>query len=398
MLSLSWVGNALWYDIYLDNKKITRSYQNFYDVPNVLENYTYNIKVVDSYGKYNTLQYTTLGRYRNPDPVTSLTVSEIGSTYTLSWGYATKPIDFKEYIVYLQGVEIGRTSLNEFSYYSTGLEQKEFSVRAVDSVNLLSSPVTIYGQAVVPQPVGSVSATVVNGKLSLTWVHDKEPDFAKYLIYKDTVIIGSATEKTFSYTELGDQCCTNIYYFVSVVDVSGLESSKVTTIVNIVPATVNSITYTFDKNSLLLRWDSTAGTFSIEKYKITINGDTYYAGANTFSVPVKWLGTKSVTIAAIDTAGNIGTSSSINILITAPSAPTITTAVSITSGIEFLWTEPTIATVGVKEYEVTYNGSITALADRRYFVPTIAQGTYTISIVAIDNAGNRGDVATKVLL
>lgn len=394
VLSLNWVGQALWYDIFLNGVKYARTYQNYADISNVLENKTYTVKVTDSFGKSETIVYTVIGRYAKPPKVTNLAITELGSKYSLSWAYPEKPIDFKEYIVYMNGVEIGRTTFNSFEYTSLGLDRKEFIIRAIDSVNLLSDTVSIFGQAVVPNPVDTVTASVVNGKLTMSWTHTKESDFSKYLIYKDTVVIGSSTEKTFSYTELGDAIGANIYYFVSVVDTSGLESIKKTTIVNITASTISNITSSFDKNNLLLKWDAVAGTFAIQKYKITINGDTYYAGANTFSAPVKWLGTKSVAITGVDTAGNLGTSSSSNVVITAPTAATITTAVSITSGIEFLWTEPT-ATTSVKEYEITYNGSLTVLADRRYFVPTVAQGTYTIDVVAIDHAGNRGTKATK---
>lgn len=73
----------------------------------MVEDVTYDIIVTDSNGDSATLNYAVQGKTTPPDKISNLTCTEIGSNvFSIISHTEDMPIDFKEFVIYLDGVEV----------------------------------------------------------------------------------------------------------------------------------------------------------------------------------------------------------------------------------------------------------------------------------------------------
>ncbi|MDP5140277.1 MAG: fibronectin type III domain-containing protein, partial [Spirosomaceae bacterium] len=162
-----------------------------------------------------------------------------------------------------------------------------------------------------------------------------------------------------------------------------------------------------ETTSVDITWAASTDDRAVKEYLVYVNG-TVVATVTGTSYSVKNLTsetTYSITVVAKDDAGNSSTASTALSVTTtkavdtqAPSNPTGLTATSIQqTTIAISWTAAT-DNVGVKEYRVYVDGTLTATTTNTTFSLTglSAETAYSIYIVAVDDAGNASNASTAL--
>ncbi len=172
---------------------------------------------------------------------------------------------------------------------------------------------------------------------------------------------------------------------------------------------VTALTTAFESESVRLNWNLINGDFAIDHYEVR-TGSVWASAtpvaspmSNTFSEKAVWLGTKRYLVAAVDVAGNIGTATSVDVVVNAPNACTPGAEV-IDNNVLLRW-QDVKTTLPVVKYEVRKGlvyatAALTAQGDTRFAALfENASGLYTYWVTAYDSAGNAstpGNVAAQV--
>ena len=182
VVNLKWTGNSLRYKIYLDNEFIGNSNDTCFDyVTNLTGNHTF--KIVDTNGKSISQTYNILGKLAKPTDITVLSGSESGNLFKLNWTHENKDIDFKEYQIFLNNTYIGSTAELFYEYRSLGLDTKLFTVKSVDTSNILSDGISIHLTAKRPSDIKNFKVdNAFNTRKVLSWDYNKEDDFKSFEI------------------------------------------------------------------------------------------------------------------------------------------------------------------------------------------------------------------------
>jgi len=342
-----------------------------------------------------TVQYRVLGKTTPPDPVVNLQGTEGSNIFTLTWEYPYKPLDFKHFLIYNDGALLGSVQVNTFTTKRIqAMNAATFEVYAEDISGNISDAMAI---TVPLEPIPQVSnliGDITNGMLNLTWNYiDKPEDFSHYNIYHTSGYIGNSTGESFSIIIPSYTAGTLQNFYVVVYDTSGNKNAGLH--VDLLP-TVGSLgnaTVTYFGSKATIKWLTVIGSYPIDRYTVTINGNTTTVSKAEATIDIAWAGTLNAVITAYDTAGNTyGTS--VPVSITKPSATIISSSINNTAGIEFSWTTVK-GTLDVERWQINYNGSVIDTKDAFYFIPTRAQGIYTIQVVAYDTAGNASTASSK---
>jgi len=143
----------------------------------LVEGAEYDFRVMINDNISTTTTHTFLGKSAKPDPINNLNITESGNLFNVTWEYPDKPLDFNEFIIYLDDVEIGRTTTNIFEYKSLGLSLKTFSVTAIDTTSNESDKVSEQITAERPSaPDTFYINNVQDAEKILTWTHTNKPD------------------------------------------------------------------------------------------------------------------------------------------------------------------------------------------------------------------------------
>ena len=182
VVNLKWTGASLKYKIYFDNQFIATTNDTYYDfVTQLTGNHTF--KIVDTNGKSITQTYNILGKLAKPTDITVLNGHESGNLFTLSWNHENKDIDFKEYRIFLNSVYVGSTKELFYEYKSLGLNTKKFTVKSIDTSNILSDGISISLTAQRPSDVKNFRVdNAFNIRKVLSWDYNKEDDFKSFEI------------------------------------------------------------------------------------------------------------------------------------------------------------------------------------------------------------------------
>ncbi len=156
-----------------------------------------------------------------------------------------------------------------------------------------------------------------------------------------------------------------------------------------------------------ISWNAASDNVGVEEYEVFVDGKSVGKTSET-SFTLNGLAgssTYSVTIVAVDAAGNKSGASTVLSVTTktaadneAPSSPTGLNATEIrTTGIDISWT-PATDNTGVKEYKVYVDGVLTAtVTGTTYSLSGLTPATaYAVYIVAVDAAGNTSDASTSL--
>jgi len=168
---LAWRGSSLFYNIsYIKNVSgaslvsLGQTRSNNIDIYGLEDGVEYIFYVDEA-----SVRYTIQGKSVPPEPITALIGSESNGTYSLSWAYAFKPLDFAYFEILKDGAVIGKTIDNKYSVFYRDTKTKTFAVMAVDSTGNRSTAQSVIISVSPLDNVANLKSFYVNEITKMIW-------------------------------------------------------------------------------------------------------------------------------------------------------------------------------------------------------------------------------------
>ncbi|MCI9888325.1 fibronectin type III domain-containing protein [Micrococcales bacterium 31B] len=417
------------YNIYLDGALVgtVSGTQSTFYLANLTPGTSYQLGVqaIDTRGQASEIgtgTFTTLSDAAPTAPGSVNTSSVSATSATVTWNAATDDIGVKNYIVYLDGVQLGTTPGGVLAYSLTDLARAteyEVKIVAVDTSNQFSEAATHVFSTSSDQPPTAPSNLRVTGRgydqITLNWDPSQDDNGGlRYLVMVDGRRVMTTNAQTLSAVITG--LSPNAQFDIKVValDSSGQRTEsdvlRAGTLADEPPVMTQSPTTTvLDSTSVIVRWEAATDDKGITAYQVFQNGAMrQQVSSTTRDFVASGLtpgATYEFTIVAIDTINQPSAPSSPSqITLPArdnpPSTPGDVKVSTVTAGsISFSWTAST------DDYEVTaYNvyvngvlrGSVPATT-LNYVAENLQGGLiYTVSVAAVDSAGQESVEKSRI--
>jgi hypothetical protein len=287
---------------------------------------TYLIRSIDTSGVYSVTAATTTVTITPPSTPNVLdTVA--GDLVTLSWAASTGSYSIAYYVVRSSAGAIGEIKTTTTALPITWSGSRTFFVKAVDLTGNESAEgsIAVY---VNQAPAPTITVAYAGQNAVLNWNEVNGTTRTRfYRISRGATEI--ATIQTTSFGVKVDWIGAQAFS-VEAVDANG--NLGATALVTVVPDSADAPTvgFAFSGAQVVLSWNSVEGSLPTAYYEVRY-GANYVAGvslgainSNSFTVNGAWSGSRTFWVAAIDTAGNVGTPGSVVVTVVAPTAPTIT--------------------------------------------------------------------------
>ncbi len=356
-----------------------------------------------------------------PSTPAGLAISAVDETSaTLSWSPASDDTGVTGYRLFQGGSQVGTSTTTSFGY--TGLTcatTYTLGVAAVDAAgNVSDTAIKSLTTAACPDttppstPTGLATSAIGQTSVALSWsASTDDVGVTGYRVFRDGSQVGTPSATSFSFTGL--TCGTTYTLGVAAVDaagnVSGIATSNVATAAcpdTTAPSTPTGLaTSAIAATSANLSWTASTDNIAVTGYRLFRDGSQVGTSATTnFSFTgLTCETTYTLGVAAVDAAGNVSGTASVNVPTAAcpdttpPSTPTglATSAIGQTSA-TLSWTAST-DNVAVAGYRLFQSGSqVGTSATTSYGYTGLTCGTtYTLAVVAVDGAGNVSGTATK---
>jgi hypothetical protein len=263
---------------------------------------------------------------------------------------------------------------------------------------------TVVGKTTVPTDVTELIVTARDFDVLLSWTDIPDVDLSHYEIRRGTIWETAVFETTVKGTSvvLDALAVGSNDFVVKALDTSGNESADETlgSITITAPGTP-AISSVFNGSNFELSWITSKGSFAIRDYEIRRGGATYATAtfvattdSTIFITPVDWVGSEKWWVRPTDIAGNVGSASSTDLVITAPSVSNLTAQI-IDNNVLLRWAG-TMGSLLIADYELR-KGSVFASAEVIGVNDTnfaaifeTASGSFTYWVQPRDAAGNVG--------
>jgi chitodextrinase len=362
------------------------------------------------------LTVTTAADTTKPTAPTGLVASNVGITsFTLSWTASTDNVGVTGYNVYAGSSLVGSTTTaTSFSLTGlTGNTKYSMTVKATDAAGNLSAASTALAVTTLPaqpsKPTGLVASAITATSFTLKWTASTggTGGIAGYDVYRNGVLVGSPTTATLAISGLAP--LTGYSMTVDARDTAG----------NVSPASVAlTVTTAADTTKPTAPTGLAAANVGITSFTLSwtastddvgVTGYSVYAGsslvgstttATSFNLSGLTGNTKySMTVKAMDAAGNLSAASTalaVTTLPAPPSTPAGLVASSITAtSFTLKWTASTGGTGGIAGYDVYRNGVLVGSPTTATLaISGLAPLTgYSMTVDARDTAGNVSPVS-----
>lgn len=278
---------------------------------------------------------------------------------------------------------------------------------------VLANNHVIVGKTEKPSNVIGLTATVdKTGFINLNWADVTDLDLKKYEIRTANSNWGVATGQRWqtsrSDIRLDVRSIGTLTFFVRAVDTGNRYSttSASVAVTVVAPSAPTGLTRKVQGNAVVLDWvDARTGTFNVSYYeiydsKVSATAAIGVAKASNFTITKDvTVGTHNFTVRAVDIDGNkSATSAATQLVVVAPSAPTLTKSTLLQDRIVLDWTDARSGTFPVAEYEVW--DATTKLADVKgsalnVFISTLSGiATRQFKVRAVDTEGNTSAFST----
>lgn len=202
----------------------------------------------------NPFSFVIQGNLYPPLPIDFLNVSESGNVFELEWSQEKKELDFLEYAIFLNDVEIGRTKSFIFSFYSYGLDEKIFTVKTVNTSLLFSDGVAKSIYATAPDPVYNLQIIEDVDDWLLSWSYAYKPtDFKSFIVYLDNDVVGETSGNIFR-VKITKQ--VNIFRVIATDSANNqsIYQSVTKTVANL--PDISTINASYLNNTMLMFWNT----------------------------------------------------------------------------------------------------------------------------------------------
>lgn len=372
----------------------------------------YTVKAVDLAGNVSAASAAKTVVFDNTPPgqPTNLAGASPTNLPTLTWMAPTDLSGINHYEIFRDGVSVATSTSTTFADSPAPAEGTyAYTVAAVDNAGNSGAPsgsrTIVVDGTPPPVPVTLGGASPTSTKPVLTWSSggpDQGSGFAKYNVYRNGALAGSATGTTF--TDAALPVNGSFSYTVRAVDVASNESaaSAPAAIVwdNVAPPVPTGLTGApVVTTAPHLDWfsggpDGLAGFDHYDVYRSGVMvgqpGSTSYDDAG-----IAVDGTYAYTVKAVDAAGNTSAASNSRTVLrdnAAPSVPQVTSAATpIRTQPTMTWAASTDGSgSGVTRYDVYRDGALIASTPATTYSDdaALADGVYAYTIRSADVAGN----------
>jgi predicted phage tail protein len=257
----------------------------------------------------------------------------------------TDEVGVAEYIVTRNNNEVFRGNTSRFSGPADWSGAREYSVTVKNHAGQVSAPRVITGTIVAPA-APELTTFVAETAYYLNWSTPASTLPIDYYIVKNITTDQTLVSRSPGNIYTGNVGWLGNYNFsVQAVDTAGNRGALGTGFVNIVAPTVASLNSEVSQSVLKLTWVGEALSLPIRRYLVS-EGTSWedsnqlgFVGGESFSLPVDWNGSKTFYVAAIDTAGNVGTPTSVVEAIDPPGQPEVSADI-LDQNIHLTWTDP----------------------------------------------------------
>lgn len=295
----------------------------------------------------------------------------------------------------------------EFEIYSLNAALKPSTTSLTGSINAL-------GKTAPPSNVSNFRSVLdPNIGVTLVWNPISDIDLSEYEIrqgaaWASATFVTRVAATSYKLAQITPSTST---YLIKAIDTSGIYSNtEASTTVTITTLPAVNPSSAFAGDQVLLSWTPVTGGstgLAVAYYQIrrcnpgvSFASATVIAETNSTAYALKpdWLGTQTFWIAAYDVAGSQGAPSSVSVIITKPSAPSIVQEV-IDNNVLLRWTDST-QSLPIVYYEVRRGATwltATPIGTKQGLFTVVfetASGTYTYWVAGVDSAGNVGDEAS----
>jgi predicted phage tail protein len=296
-------------------------------------------------------------------------------------------------IIYLNGRKIGTTSTNNYEIKNQLTRGKTYEIKVNDKAILHTFQGLL---AKVAQPK-DLSINLLSTNTVISWA---SVAFAVgYKIYhNDVVIEDNIKSTTFNYKLLTAGTHT---FKVEALNIALASSDAIDqSIVVDVPLSPN-VNVSYKGENVLIKWEESNSTYPISHYIVNHDDLTTIAKTTTYTTKVNW-SSKTITIQAVDIAGNKSTIRSATSIITVPVATAVTSKV-IDNNILLYWNQ-TAKTLPISHAEIKKGESLetaTLIGTNNSTFANLFESEsnyYTYWIIPVDTAGNKGQSSSTTAL
>ncbi len=212
----------------------------------------------------------------------------------------------------------------------------------------------------------------------------------------------ATTKGTYYRRPLAWTGATRTYWVAAIDAANNVGAAGSDTLTSAAPAAPN-LTSTQLGSRLRLDWTVPTSVLPVASYEVRY-GASFAAGTSVFKgsslsleLPITWVGSRIFWVAAIDQAGGVGATDSVEFIVTAPGSVTATRYEVVDNNALLYWSAPTTGNLPIDRYEVRKGaswvaGSVVGSNGTSTFTTIFEQqaGTVNYWIAAYDTAGNTG--------
>jgi len=433
-LLITWQGDSHTYDLeyrhtyngLTSNWVKTRVTDNLsFELDSVKKGSIYEVRVtgINPLGKRSETvdeTYTVLGKLKPPSNVPTFYANITDQGVKLDWIAITDP-DIKTYEI-RKSATIGQAwSAATLTVQTKNLTYlvppfgpvgtHEWQIKAIDTSDNYSAA---EGRATVT--IASPSTLVVTSAFQqqnavLSWDSAKtsfpiqEYEIRHGATFDTGTKVAIVTAETYS---LAANWLGSRTFWVRAKDIAGNVSTPASVAITPVAPSAITPTYEYKSVNLILTWPaSTPGSLPIAGYVVR-RGSTWATATaigtttdTTYTVRVNWTSAQTLWVAPIDSAGNLGTPTSVAVPFAVPGAPSVSSAFN-GQNLVLSWSQPA-STLGVASYEVRFGSSfaggtsVGVISGNTLTIPVGWLGSRTFWVAATDLNGNTGNAGSSIV-
>lgn len=358
--------------------------------------------------------HVVVGKTADPSNVSNFTHVITASGIEFTWD-AIPDADRDEYAVRLgasfdTGTEVYRGNVTKFTHPLLPSGTYQFWVKAYDTSENDSATATQRSVTVNAPGTPVLTASIDAADFLISWpaVTSAFPVVAYEIRHGASYAAGTFVDRVAATSIKRPVLWSGSRTFwVAAIDSAGTTGTAASVSLVVTAAIAPSVASSFIGPDALLEWTIPTATLPIEQYEVRYGSD-FASGASlgkikgtVFRFKAEWSGARTFWVAAIDTAGNVGTAGSAGLTVVHPSAPTITPT-TVQNLFSMTWNDAA-QSLPVDRYEIrrgaTFAGanSLGFLTARVYNGFELVGGSYTYWVVGYDTAGNQGTESSAAI-
>jgi predicted phage tail protein len=331
---------------------------------------TFAVRALDTSGNYSAAP-ASINVTIDPSATPTVTATQSGDFFTLTWTEAVGTLAVSEYIVrfgasFATGTNVANVKGTSLTIPVTWTGSRTFWVAAVNVAGITGSA----GSAAINITLAgapTVAAALAGENVVLSWnAVQGTLSTAEYEVRHGATYAGGISIGRIKGTSLQQKVSWtgSRTFWVAAIDVNGNTGSAGSATATISLPGAPTIASSFAGENVVLSWSDVSGTLPTDSYEVRY-GASFAAGVSLGTIKgtslqtrANWSGARTFWVAASDTNGNLGTAGSITATVVSPVAPTVASAF-VGENVVLTW-NAVQGTMPTDFYEVRYGASFAA--------------------------------------